>query len=42
MTMDLSDRWGSQKGHNETWYNFSQNVFFFFKSEPDDQEDPYV
>ena len=41
MTMDLSDRWGSQKGHNETWYNFSQNGFKK-KSEPDEEEDPYV
>ena len=28
MARDLSDRCGSQKGHIETWYKFSQNGLF--------------
>ena len=42
MAMDLSDRWGSQKGHIETWYNFPQNGLFFINSEPDGEEDLYL
>ena len=42
MARDLSDRWGSQKGHIETWYTFSQNGLFFINSEPDKEEDPHV
>ena len=42
MARDLSDRRGSQKGHIETWYKFSQNGLFFINSEPNKEEDPHV